>query len=126
MRDSRFSLTDVQMLQSKLKVKEELPTVYAAILAEEAMYRFDERVQAGVRLWMRDELSDDFTVEEISMADIREELGLTGFAALGFLDVYLKRQDVAEYELKWFDVKMGGGFDLKDVDLKDLDLGGEL
>lgn len=117
MRDSRFALTDVQMLQSKLKVKENLPTVYAAILAEEAMYRFDERIQAGVRLWMQDELSDDFTVEEISMADIKAELGLTGFAALGFLDVYLKRQDVAEYELRWFDLQMGGQFIPDDVRL---------
>ena len=98
-----FSLSEAQILQNKLMVDEGLPIAYAAILTEEALYRFDERVREGVRLWIKDGLGDDFSVDDISIADIREEVGLKGFGALGFLDVYLKRKEFAENDVKWFE-----------------------
>ena len=44
-----MKLSESRILQNRLMVKEKLPIAYAAILAEEALHRFDPRVREGVR-----------------------------------------------------------------------------
>lgn len=87
------SIDVITALQLKLVAEEELPLAYAAIQAENALYRFDERVQEGVKLWLAGELTDAFAVGDISLADIQYELGCTQFQALSVMDIYLKNPD---------------------------------
>ena len=103
MKLSDIQLTDAQKLQNKLMAEERLPIAYAAILAENALFRFDERVREGVKQYIAGTLTEDFSVEDISLADIRGEVGLEGFAALCFLDVYIKRPEFAEQDVEWFE-----------------------
>ena len=98
-----IKLSESRELQLYLTGTEGLPTAYAAILTDNALHRFDKRVLEGVRLLLKGELTESFTVEDISMADIREEVGLTGFQALCFLDIYLKEPDFAENDVNWFE-----------------------
>ena len=104
---NELKLQEAQELQLKLMDKEKLSLSLAAILTDSALNRFDGRVLEGVRLWMKDQLTDDFEVEEISMADIQEETGLTGFQALCFLDIYLKNPEFAENDVMWFERMYG-------------------
>lgn len=98
-----MKLSESRILQNRLMVKEKLPIAYAAILAEEALHRFDPRVLEGVRLWMNDELTSDFTVEDASIGEIEEYFGLTGFSALCLMDIYLKDPDFVQYGVMWFE-----------------------
>ena len=98
-----IQLSDARILQTKLMVEEKMSPAYAAILTENALFRFDERVKKGVKLFIDGKLTEDFAAEDISIADIREEVGLTGFAALCFMDIYLKRPDFAEKDVEWFE-----------------------
>lgn len=103
MKDNALKINEARLLQSKLQLEENLPIAYAAILAEEALHRFDARVLEGVRLWMKGELTDDFTVEDASIAEIREYAGLDGFKALAYMDIYLKDPDFIRYDVDWFE-----------------------
>lgn len=87
--------------QRKIIHEEKVPRAYAAILVENMLYRFDERVQEGVGLWLRNELTEDFTVEDISLADIRYEIGGSLFQALCVMDIYLKNPSFIP-EASWF------------------------
>ena len=103
-----MALTDLgfsesRTLQSLLMIKEKLPIAYAAILAEEALHRFDPRVLEGVRLWMKGELTPEFSVEDASIAEIEEFSGLTGFSALCLMDIYLKDPDFVQNDVQWFE-----------------------
>lgn len=80
----------IRDLQRKITIDEQVPRAYAAILAENALYRFDERVQEGVAQWVKGDLTKDFTVEDISLEDIQFEIGGSLFQALCVMDVYLK------------------------------------
>lgn len=85
-------LRTIQALQAKLMVEEEQNAAYAAILAENALYRFDERVREGVMLWLKDELTDDFGVEDITLEEIQEETGVSAFGALCIMDIFIKNE----------------------------------
>lgn len=91
-------------LQNKMIVEENVPIAYAAILAENALFRFDERVQAGVVQWVKGQLTDSFSVEDISVADIQDEIGCSMFQALCVMDIYLKNADFIPMA-SWFEVK---------------------
>lgn len=80
----------IRNFQRKIIIEEQVPRAYAAILAENALSRFDERVQKGVEHWVKGELTEDFTVEDISLADIMFEIGGSPFQALCVMDIYLK------------------------------------
>ena len=77
-------------LQLKLINEEKLTLPYAAILAENALYRFEPSVREGVLLWMSGLLDSGFTVEEKSLADIQSEIGCSLFQALCVLDILVK------------------------------------
>ena len=85
-------MQEIHALQMKLIVDENQNMMYAALLAENALYRFDERVQAGVRLYLQGELTDDFTVEDMTLGDIRLRMGASPFCALNLMDIALKNE----------------------------------
>lgn len=91
-------------LQNKICLEENVPLAYAAIMAETALYRFDERVQQGVVQWVSGELTEDFAVEDISLADIRYEIGGSLFQALCVMDIYLRNADFIPM-VTWFEIK---------------------
>jgi len=92
----------IGILQSKITLEENLPLAYAAILAENALFRFDPRVREGVYLWMADELNDSFMIEDISIADIQEEIGGSLFQALSVMDIFLKNDEFIP-KARWFE-----------------------
>ena len=78
-------------LQDALVRREGLSLAYAAILAENALYRFEEETRAGALLWLEDQLSDDFATRGISIGEVILETGVkTAFQALCALDIVLK------------------------------------
>ena len=78
-------------LQDALVRREGLSLAYAAILAENALYRFEEETRAGALLWLEDQLSDDFSARGISIGEVILETGVkTVFQALCALDIVLK------------------------------------
>jgi len=83
----------IKEMQAKIMVEENMPIIQAAILTDNVLNRFDPRVREGAILWMQDRLTDDFTVEDISLADVRDELEVTPFQALCVMDIYLKTPD---------------------------------
>ncbi len=85
-----YTVEFIRDLQTKIIIDEKVPRAYAAILVENALYRFDERVQEGVSQWVKGELTEEFTVEDISLADIQYEIGGSLFQALCVMDIYLK------------------------------------
>lgn len=104
-------------LQVKISVEEKLPLAYAAILAENALCRFDKRVQAGVMQWLEGTLEPSFAVENISLADIQYEMGGSLFQALSVMDIYLKNPDFIPAALWQEERDFVGGMEL---DLDDL------
>lgn len=100
----KYSTEIIGDLQNKIIVEENVPVAYAAILAENALYRFDERVQAGVVQWVKGELADTFTVEDISLKDIQHEIGVSMFQALCVMDIYLKDAEFIP-AVDWFEVR---------------------
>ena len=78
-------------LQDALVRREGLSLAYAAILAENALYLFEEETRAGALLWLEDQLSDDFAARGISIGEVILETGVkTVFQALCALDIVLK------------------------------------
>lgn len=77
-------------LQNKLIAEEKLTIPYSAIMAENAMYRFEPAVREGVEKWLSGQLTRDFAVGEITLGDVLDELGGTLFQALCFMDVLMK------------------------------------
>lgn len=100
----KHSVELINALQNKITLEENVPLAYSAVLAENALYRFDKRVQAGVVQWANDKLKDDFTVEDISLADIQYEIGGSLFQALCVMDLYLKNPDFIPMAT-WFEVE---------------------
>lgn len=88
-----YSIEVISALQAKISTEENLPLAYAAILAENALSRFDKRVQSGVKQWLDGALKDSFAVEDISLADIQYEIGGSLFQALSVMDIYLKNPE---------------------------------
>lgn len=103
MNNNELTINEARLLQTKLMHDEHLPIAYAAILVDDALNRFDPRVLAGVRLWMRGKLEDNFTVDDASIAEIHEYTGLKGFQALCYMDIYLKNPDFVRYDVSWFE-----------------------
>lgn len=103
MNNGSIKIGEARALQSKLRLEEKLPIAYAAILADDAMNRFDPRVLEGVKLWVNGELTDDFGVEDATIAEIRKYTGLTGFKALAYMDIYLKNPDFIRYDVDWLE-----------------------
>lgn len=83
-------IDDFTRLQAKLVAKEKLSLPYAAIMAENALYRFDERVREGVILWLDDKLTEEFEVEGYALYEFFKEAKVSLFQALCMLDILLK------------------------------------
>lgn len=83
----------IKEMQAKIMVEEKMPIVQAAILADNVLNRFDPRIREGAILWMQDRLTAEFSVEDISLADVQDELEVTPFQALCVMDIYLKTPD---------------------------------
>ena len=92
----------IRDFQRKVIIEEKVPRAYAAILVENALFRFDERVQKGVEHWVKGELTESFTVEDISLADILYEIGGSPFQALCVMDIYLKNTNFIPMA-SWFE-----------------------
>jgi len=101
MKDYRIPLA--QKLQFKLNTDEHIPLPYAAALTDDALNHFDERVREGVLLWVEGALPEDFGVDGATVAEIRNYYKISDFAALCFMDVYLKRPAFARRELEWME-----------------------
>jgi len=97
-----LKLSDARRLQNKLELCEHLSVVYAAILTDNILNRFDSRVREGALLWLDDKLTDEFGVENTSIGYIRKMTGMSQLEALCFLDIYLKNEDFAKHEVTWF------------------------
>ena len=80
-------------LQSKINLEEDVPLLYAGILANEVLNHFDERVLEGVNQWLAGTLSSEFTVGETSLADLQESTEASQFGALCMMDVFLRNPD---------------------------------
>lgn len=83
-------IDDFTRLQTKLAAEEKLTLPYAAILADMALNRFDERVRKGVILWLDGNLTEDFEVEDTALYEILDELDGSMFQALCIMDMLLK------------------------------------
>jgi len=80
-------------LQLKLANEENLSLPYAAILAENALYRFEPAVREGVLLWLSGLLNADFAVDGKSIAEIHAEIGTSTFQSLCVLDILVKNAE---------------------------------
>lgn len=89
-------------VQNKIVIEEKVPLAYAAILAENALFRFDPRVQEGVAQWVNGTLLDTFAVEDISLKEIQEQVGGSLFQALCVLDIVLKNGDFL-HMVDWYE-----------------------
>lgn len=83
-------------LQSRLIADEKLTLPYAAIMAENAIYRFEPEVRQGVQLWLDGALTRDFAVGDTSIGEIQDEVGGSLFQALCILDILTKDPARAE------------------------------
>ena len=106
------SMEVISALQVRIAVEENLPLAYAAILAENALCRFDKRMHSGVMQWLEGTLEDSFTVENISLADIQHEMGGSLFQALSVMDIYLKNPDFVPAALWQEERDIVGGMEL--------------
>lgn len=77
-------------LQSRLVEEEGLSLPWAAILAENALCRFEPALRDAALDWMEGRLDPDFAVNGVSIAEIREETSATPFQALCILDSLTK------------------------------------
>lgn len=80
----------IKAMQAKIMTDEKMSIVPAAIMTDNVLNRFDPRVREGALLWLEDRLTDEFQVDDISVADVRDELDVTPFQALCVMDIYLK------------------------------------
>lgn len=83
-------IDDFTRLQAKLVAEEKLSFPYAAIMTENALYRFDERVREGVILWLDGKLTEEFEVEGYALYEFFKEAKVSMFQALCMLDILLK------------------------------------
>ena len=86
-------IDDFTRLQTKLVAEEKMSMPYAAILADLALNRFDERVRKGAILWLDGKLTEDFEVEDYAVYEILDELNGSMFQALCIMDMLLKDPD---------------------------------
>jgi len=77
-------------LQSRLIADEKLTLPYAAIMAENAIFRFEPEVRGGVQQWLDGTLTKDFSVGDTSLGEIQDEVGGSLFQALCILDILTK------------------------------------
>lgn len=77
-------------LQSRLAREEGLSLPWAAIVAEDALYRFEPELRGAALDWLEDRLDPNFAVNGVSVAEIREETAATPFQALCILDSLTK------------------------------------
>ena len=91
----------IKELQFKLMADEKLSIIHAAIMADNVLNRFDPRVREGAFLWLQNQLTDSFQVEEITLGDVQEELNVSSFQALCIMDIYLKNPDFIP-RAEWF------------------------
>ena len=73
-------------MQNRLIAEEGLSPVWAAILAETALYRFGPEAREAAMEWVNGALSDDRRVGAATVKAVREETGATPFQALCVLD----------------------------------------
>ena len=89
-------------LQTKIHLEENVPLLYAGVLANEVLNHFDERVLDGVNQWLAGTLPPEFAVGETSLADLRESTGASPFGALCMMDVFLRDPDSIN-AIRWAD-----------------------
>ena len=83
----------MMILQNKIRLEEKVPLLYAGILANEALNHFDERVLDGVQQWMNGTLTEEFSVDGISLKKLQKTTKASLFGALCILDVYLRNPE---------------------------------
>ena len=86
----QYSTLQIGRLQNKLVIEEKLPLAYAAILSENALFRFDERLQEAVMAWVEGTLDASFAIDDLSLADLQKELNVSLFQAICAMDIFLK------------------------------------
>ena len=87
-------------LQTKISLEENVPLLYAGVLANEALNHFDERTLEGVSRWLAGTLTPEFAVGETSLKDLQKTTGASLFGALCMLDAFLRNPDSMR-EIRW-------------------------
>lgn len=95
---------ELLQLQTKIMAAEKLPMAYAGVLANDALNHFIPEVRQGVCLWMRDELTEDFTAGDYRIGDLYDAMGLSPLATLFALNMMLTERRAA-HTVCWFEKK---------------------
>ena len=88
-----FAETAFERLQRRLIREENLPLAWTAILAAQAMNRFGPEARAAALRWAGGESIADFTLADVSVDDLQQQLGGGEFQALCMLDILNERMD---------------------------------
>ena len=80
-------------LQTEISVQEKLPLLYAGVLANNVINHFDPRLLEGVNLWVHHQLTPEFGVESVTLADFQASTNASLFGALCLMDVFLRDPD---------------------------------
>lgn len=83
----------IMSLQNKLYFEENIPLLYAGVLANTVLNHFDERVLEGVQQWLEGSLKPDFAIDGVSLKKLQKVSGASLFGALCMLDVQLQNPD---------------------------------
>ncbi len=83
----------IMSLQNKIHFEENMPLLYAGVLANTVLNHFDERVLEGVQQWLEGSLTPEFTVDGICLKNLQKVTGASLFGALCMLDVQLQNPD---------------------------------
>ena len=87
-------------IQTRICTEEDIPLLYAGIIANEVYNHFDERVLEGMDLWLNGELTPEFEVDGKSIADYQFATGTSLFGALCLMDLELRDPDSTDC-LRW-------------------------
>ena len=66
----------------------------------EIINHFDERVVKGVDLWLKDQLTDDFAVEDLTLYDLTAYDGCSQFEGLCKMDAWLRDPETSRM-IRW-------------------------
>ena len=83
----------IMSLQDKIHLEENIPLLYAGVLANTMLNHSDERVLEGVQQWMGGTLNPEFEIDGICLNDLQEATGASQFGALCMMDVQLRDPD---------------------------------
>ena len=77
-------------MQSRLVEEEGLSLTWAAILTENALYRFEPAVREAALKWLDGTLTDETDLGVATVGEVRGETGASPFQALCILDALIK------------------------------------